>query len=270
MTKQRSRLLLAGIGVAVLLSVLTVFLLTGRTPAIAEEAATDTSFPPPLENVFSPQDFGYEGEYLTCLTAPCVRGIDVSTHQKEIDWVQVKDAGFDFVMIRLGYRGSIEGFLFEDEWAQENYRGAKAAGLKVGGYFFSQSISVEEAIEEACYALQIAEGWELDMPIVYDWELLTQTYRNGHVDARMLTEYSKAFCKTIENAGYDSMVYFNPDQTRNQIYLEELTDYGFWLAMYSDEMDYPYKVDMWQYTCEGSVPGISGNVDINLYFPYEA
>ena len=85
----------------------------------------------------------------------------------------------------------------------------------------------------------------------------------------MLTDCTKAFCNTVDAAGYDSMVYFNPDQSRKQMYLEELVDYGFWLAMYSDHMTYEYKVDMWQYTCTGTVPGISGNVDINLFFPYE-
>ncbi len=221
------------------------------------------------ENVFSPGDFGYEGDYLTCLTAPCIRGIDVSTHQKKIDWKKVKKAGFDFVMIRLGYRGSIEGVLFEDEWAQRNYKGAKAAGLKVGGYFFSQSISPEEAIEEALYCMEIVKDWDVEMPLVYDWEYIKDGYRTDVVDARLLTECTKAFCDTVEKAGYDSMLYFNPTLSRKQMYMQELSDYGFWLALYSDEMTYEHKVDMWQYTNQGNVPGINGNVDINLYFPTE-
>lgn len=227
-----------------------------------------TTLPKPTENIFTPLDFAYDGDYLTCTTAPCIRGIDVSTHQKEIDWTQVKEAGFEFVMIRLGYRGSIEGLLFEDEWAQRNYQGAKAAGLKVGGYFFSQSVSVEEAKEEAEYALDIIDGWELDMPLVYDWEFIQEGYRTDIVDTRLLTDCTKAFCDTVKKAGYTPMVYFNPSQSRKQMHLEELTNYGFWLAMYSDQMTYEYKVDMWQYTCTGSVPGIKGNVDINLFFPY--
>ena len=228
----------------------------------------ETTLPEPSANVFTPMDFAYEGDYLTCLTDESIRGIDISTFQKEVDFRKVKEAGFEFVMIRLGYRGSVQGLLFEDEWAQRNYLEAKAAGLKVGGYFFSQSISVEEAIEEANYAMEIVEGWELEMPIVYDWEFISPEYRNAHVDARMLTNYTLAFCQTIEAAGYEAMVYFNPDQSSKRMYLQELTDYRFWLAMYTDEMDYPYKVDMWQYTSTGKVPGIQGNVDINLYFPY--
>ena len=228
-----------------------------------------TTYEMPTENVFTPLDFAYEGDYLTCTTAPSIRGIDISTHQKEIDFQKVKEAGFEFVMIRLGYRGFIEGVLFEDEWAQRNYQGAIAAGLKVGGYFFSQAITPEEAVEEAKYAMDIIEGWQVEMPIVYDWEFVQDGYRTDAVDARILTDCTKAFCDTVEKAGYQSMLYFNPTQSRKQMYLEELTDYGFWLAMYSDQMTYEYKVDMWQYSCTGSVPGINGNVDINLYFPYE-
>lgn len=262
------------LGLAAVLA-LFVLMLLPRTEAPAETEPTQTTeesttLPPPTENVFTPMDFGYEGDYLTCLTDESVLGIDVSRYQGEIDWQQVKAAGIRFVMIRLGFRGyGTEGNLNEDLLAQENYRGAKEAGLKVGGYFFSQAISVEEAIEEARYAMEIASGWELEMPLVYDWECLADDYRTVGVDARMLTDCTKAFCDTVEAAGYDSMIYFNPDQSRKQMHLEELVNYGFWLAMYSDQMDYPYKVDMWQYTNEGSVPGISGSVDINLFFPYD-
>lgn len=267
--------LLFGIAATVAVSLLAVAILLLLRPAasVPEEATTntttvETTVQEPTANVFTPMDFGYEGEYLTCLTDESIMGIDISTHQKEIDFEKVKEAGVEFVMIRLGYRGSVEGLLFEDEWAQRNYQGAKAAGLKVGGYFFSQSISVEEAVEEANYAMEIVKDWELEMPLVYDWEFIKEGYRTDCVDARMLTDYTLAFCRTVEEAGYDAMVYFNPEQSRKKMYLGELTDYGFWLAMYTDQMEYPYKVDMWQYTCTGRVPGVNGNVDINLYFPY--
>ena len=266
------RIVLILVPLALLLILAAV--LSGRQapadPAAQTDAATaQTTLPPPTENTLTPMDFSYEGDYLTCMSVPCMLGIDVSTHQKQIDWQQVKDAGIEFVMIRLAYRGSVEGLLSADEWAQTNYAGAKAAGLKVGGYIFTQAISVEEAVEDARYAMDIIRDWELDMPLVYDWELIDESYRNANVDARTLTDCTKAFCETVEAAGYDAMIYFNPGQSRKQMYLQELTDYGFWLAMYSDHMDYEYKVDMWQYTCEGSVPGISGNVDINLYFLYD-
>ena len=274
MLKTKNQLWLwIGLGVLAVLLVAAVCLAAalGRDdPEPTEPSATEgTTLPPPSENVFTPMDFGYKDGYLTCLSAESVLGIDVSTHQKEIDWAQVKAAGVEFVMIRIGYRGSEQGLLFEDEWAQRNYEGAKAAGLKVGGYFFSQSISPEEAVEEAGFAMDIISGWELDMPLVYDWEYISAESRTGNVDARLLTDCTKAFCDTVRAAGYKPMVYFNPTQSRKQMLLEELTDYGFWLAMYSEEMTYEYKVDMWQYTCEGTVPGTRSNADINLYFPYE-
>ena len=194
-----------GLGVLAVLLVAAVCLAAalGRDdPEPTEPSATEgTTLPPPSENVFTPMDFGYKDGYLTCLSAESVLGIDVSTHQKEIDWAQVKAAGVEFVMIRIGYRGSEQGLLFEDEWAQRNYEGAKAAGLKVGGYFFSQSISPEEAVEEAGFAMDIISGWELDMPLVYDWEYISAESRTGNVDARLLTDCTKAFCDTVRAAG---------------------------------------------------------------------
>ena len=172
-------------------------------------------------------------------------------------------------MIRVGWRGSVQGVLDIDEYAQQNYEGAMAVGIPVGCYFFSQAISPEEAVEEAEYVLELIKDWQLDMPVVYDWEYISADSRTGHVDARLLTECSKAFCERIRQAGYEPMIYFNADQSHQQMFLEELTEYPFWLAMYESEMDYPYKIQMWQYTNEGTVPGIAGNVDLNLYFIYE-
>ena len=230
-----------------------------------------TTLPPPTENVFTPMDFGYEGDYLTCLTDESYLGVDVSSYQKDVDWQKVKEAGFSFAMLRVGFRGyGASGVLMADKYAQTNYEKATEAGLKVGVYFFSQAITVEEAEEEAAFVLQLIEGWQLEMPVVYDWECLAEDYRTVGVDSRTLTDCTKAFCDRIRQAGYEPMVYFNPSQSRTQLILAELVDYKFWLAMYSDYMTYEYKVDMWQYTNQGSVPGIKGKADINLWFPYGA
>ncbi|MBR4017104.1 MAG: glycoside hydrolase family 25 protein [Oscillospiraceae bacterium] len=230
---------------------------------------TEPTLPPPEANPIGLGDFAMEDGYLYCITAPSVRGIDVSEWQGEIDWQQVKDSGVEFAMIRVGWRGSEQGVLAEDTYARANYAGATAAGIKVGAYFFSQAISPEEAIEEANYLLEIIRDWKLDMPVVYDWEFISEDSRTGKTDPRTLTDCTKAFCDTVAKAGYDTMVYFNTDHSYNNIYIRELTDYPFWLARYDTVLDYPYKVDMWQYTETGSVPGISTNVDINLYFPWE-
>lgn len=232
------------------------------------EPTVPATYPPPPENPYGPADFYYEGTYLTCAAGEAVLGIDVSTWQGEIDWQQVKGAGIEYAIIRVGYRSTDLGNLAMDDYAKINYQGATDAGVKVGAYFFSQAITVEEAEEEARYVLAAVKDWRVDMPIVYDWEYVSDTARTADMDARLLTDCTKAFCSIIEDAGYDSMIYFNRDQSHKQMYLEELTDFGFWLAMYDRAMDYPYKIDMWQYSCTGFVPGIDGHVDMNLYFPY--
>lgn len=233
------------------------------------QVTTDSTLPPPDANPIGLGDFALMGDYLSCLTVPSVLGIDVSEWQAEVDWQQVKDAGVEFAMIRAGWRGSEKGVLTEDTCAQANYAGATAAGVQVGVYFFSQAISVQEAVEEAEFLLEIIRGWKLDMPVVYDWEFISEDSRTGKLDARTLTDCTKAFCETVADAGYRPMVYFNADQSFERMYLRELTEYDFWLAQYDTVLNYPYKIDMWQYTETGAVPGISGNVDINLYFPWE-
>lgn len=221
-----------------------------------------------LKNPLKPRDFVYEGEFMTCLSTETVLGIDVSVWQGEIDWQQVKNAGIQFAMIRLGYRSMAEGILNEDSCARANYTGATAAGVQVGAYFFSQATCVEEAVEEAEFVLEMTENWELQMPIVYDWEPTGADTRTANVDARTLTDCAKAFCETVRQAGHEAMVYFNAYQAENSLYLEELTEYPFWLAQYDQPMDFEHRVDMWQYTDQGTVPGIKGNVDVNLYFIY--
>ena len=243
---------------------------TTLSPTVETTTPTEEpTFPPLPTNPYGPIDFYYAGDYLTCDAGEAILGIDVSTWQGDIDWAQVKAAGIEYAMIRVGYRSTDLGNLGMDDYAQANYKGASDAGVKVGAYFFSQAITVEEAEEEARYVLDAVQNWQVDMPIVYDWEYVSDTARTADMDARLLTDCTKAFCSVIEAAGYDSMIYFNRDQSHKQMYLEELTDYGFWLAMYDRAMDYPYKIDMWQYSCTGQVPGIAGNVDMNLYFTYE-
>ena len=138
--------------------------------------------------------------------------------------------------------------------------------MKVGIYFFSQANSVEEAEAEANFLLEIIGDWELSMPVAYDWECLADDYRTVVVDARLLTDCTIAFCDTIKDAGLTPMIYFNPTQAQRMFHIEQVTDYDFWLAMYTDWMTFPYQFHMWQYTNAGTVPGVSGKVDINLLF----
>lgn len=274
----QNRLLRGFTAVALSAAVLAavVFLLVLRQPRESDlpEVETDpflSDFTPestsPLGvNPYGPEDFSYEGDYLACLAGPALLGVDVSAHQGEIDWEQVRDAGMEFAIIRIGYRGYTSGGLYPDEYAQDNLEGAKKAGLKVGVYFYSQAINPTEAALEAAYCIQFLKDWELDLPVVYDWEYVNEEARTANMDEQTLMACAKTFCDAVEDAGYDAMVYFNPSLAESLLNLEELLEYPFWLAMYSDRMTWPYKVDMWQYTASGTVPGIEGNTDINLWF----
>lgn len=220
-------------------------------------------------NRFDVDDFAYNSQgYLTCVTEPCMMGIDVSSWQTDIDWEQVKAAGFSFVMIRVGGRSYGEsGRLYDDELCQSHYEGAKAAGLLVGAYFFSQAVNTFEATEEAYFALEKVSGWELDLPLVYDWEYIDDEKRTAFIYEDIVTECVKTFCGIVKNHGYEPMFYVSPWFGRMN--LEELKEYQQWLALYKDQMDYDYHFDMWQYTSSGCVPGIDGPVDIDIYFPPE-
>lgn len=243
---------------------------TSQTRPVVTET-TEPTLPPPEANPFEPSDFKTNSETgeITMTGGNAMKGIDVSEWQGNIDWQQVKDSGVEFVIIRVGGRGMNEGALYTDDYAQTYYEGASAVGLKVGAYVFAQSVTVEEAVEEAEFVLDQVKNWDIQMPLVFDWEYSGEGVRTSNVDSRTLTDMAMAFCDTIRAAGYEPMIYFGRSQSMNMMKLEELTDYPFWLAMYSTIMDYPYKVNMWQYTDQGSVPGISGNVDLNLWFTYE-
>lgn len=224
--------------------------------------------PPLKENPYSPTDFVSENGYLTCTAGKSVLGIDVSEYQLDIDWDQVKEAGVEFVFIRVGWRGTESGSLNADKRAQAYYQGAKDAGLKIGAYFFSQAINVREALEEANFALSVIEDWDLDLPLVYDWEYAGEAARTANMDRRTLTDCTRAFCRQVEYAGYKPMVYFNASQGLHLLHLDELTEFDFWLAQYLPGLNFKYRVDFWQYTGEGVVPGIQVPVDINLWFHY--
>lgn len=230
---------------------------------------TPTGWTSSLEqNPYGPEDFDHIGGYLTCLSGSSRMGVDVSEYQGDIDWDKVREAGFEFAIVRIGFRGYTTGGIRVDDRAWANLEGARAAGLDVGVYFYAQAVSAEEAAEEARWCLDFLEGFELDLPVVYDWEYVSTSARTGGMDRATLTECTKTFCQIIEDAGYQPMVYFNPSVAETLLDLEELAQYPFWLAMYKDEMDYPYRVDIWQYTETGSVPGIEGDVDIDILFLY--
>ena len=196
-------------------------------------------------------------------------GVDVSVYQGEVDWQKVADSGIDFAIIRVGYRGyGSEGKMMPDKYFLQNIQGALAAGLDVGVYYFSQAITVEEAREEAAYVIEQVKDYDLTYPVVFDWE--RQNYAGSRTQkvpsVSTMCKMANAFCADITAAGYEAMVYFNPSEGYGQYDLSQLMDYPFWLAQYNSIPTFYYDFDMWQYTSNGRVPGISGNVDINLRF----
>ena len=234
-----------------------------------EGPTEEPTLPPPEENPYNgADDFQYEGRFLKLAEGESWVGIDVSRWQYDIDWEKVASAGAEFAMIRIGYRGNESGLINPDKYAEQNLKGAAEAGLKVGVYFFSQALTREEAEEEAYYVLDFIKDYNITMPVVFDWERnRDEGSRSANMDRRTLTDLSLTFLETIEMAGYDAMIYFNPFMSRNLLYLQELTDYDFWLASYTETMDFPYKVKMWQYTESGTIPGIDTPCDFNVYFP---
>lgn len=237
-------------------------------PEVEEEDTNPTI--PPEANPYDRFDFQYNANnYLTCLRQDSYPGIDVSAYQGEIDWQKVKDSGIRFAIIRLGFRGYGQaGKMVEDEMAQRNLEEATKVGLPIGAYFFSQALSIQEADEEIEMMLSILGDYKLDMPLILDWEIPgVDNPRTKNMDARTLTDIQRHYCRTISEKGYTPMVYFNWYQASNLLFLHELEDYPFWLALYQDRMTYPFKVEMWQYTDSGRVPGIAGNVDLNVYMP---
>lgn len=236
-----------------------------------EETAPDSRNAMLDKNPYGRFDFQFtRHNYLKLQNVPSSPGVDVSAYQGEIDWEKVKNSGIEFAMIRLGYRGyGKAGKLVEDAQAKRNLEGAKAAGLKIGAYFFSQALNIQETDEEIQFILDMLADVELDMPLVLDWEIPgVDNPRTQNMDGRTLTDIQLHFCGKMQKMGYQPMVYFNWHQSENLYYLADLEAYPFWLALYQEQMTYPWRVEMWQWTHTGRVPGINGDVDINVYMPY--
>lgn len=248
---------------AVLLLGGLIFGITRLPDRAPEPESTEPALP---SNPYSPVDFVVEDGLLICTAADVLHGIDVSSHQGEIDWQQVRQSGMDFAMIRVGYRGYDEGLIHEDSYGSNNYRQAGEAGLLRGVYFYSQAISPEEAREEANFVLDFLGDAQPELPVVFDWEYVSYEARTGALSPQQMTDCALAFCQTIASAGLQPMIYFNQDLAQTRLDLTAVQDYPFWLAQYADALTFPVSVSLWQYTDAGSVDGITGNVDMNLLF----
>ncbi len=206
-------------------------------------------------------------------------GIDVSKYQGVIDWDAVKKDGIDYAMIRVGFRGYGEsGSLNEDTMFEQNVKGARAAGLDIGVYFFSQAKNYEEGIKEAEYTINLIKKFDITYPVAFDTENSSSPTHNGRADnisVQDRTDAAKGFCSTIENAGYKTLIYASASWLKENLDLTQLSQYKIWLAHYTgatqdDPLKRPsnYKGDyvMWQYTSNGTINGIKDDVDCDIYY----
>lgn len=198
--------------------------------------------------------------------------IDVSYVQKSIDWAKVKADGVQGAIIRCGYRGYGSGKLVQDERFMEHIKGAHKAGLKVGVYFFTEAITAKEGKEEAAYTLNLVRtaGIPLSYPIAVDTEYIKKKKgepepRANNLSTARRTECIKAFCEGIKNQGYEPMIYGSTSWLNNQLDMSKLP-YKVWCAQYYSKCEYKGDYVMWQYTSEGKINGIKGDVDLNHYY----
>ncbi len=196
------------------------------------------------------------------------KGIDISYHQGTVDFDKVKADGYDFVIVRVAYRGyGKTGSLNEDKMFREYIKKARAAGLDVGVYIFSQAINETEALEEAELVLKLIDGYDLQLPVVYDPEFIRDDVaRTDDISGEQFTANTIAFCEKIKEAGYEPMIYSNMIWEGEVFTMSQLQDYRFWYADYELTPQTPYAFDFWQYSSTGSVDGISGVTDLNVQF----
>ena len=195
-------------------------------------------------------------------------GIDVSEWQGSIDWEEVSKTGISFAIIRCGFRGIKGSQIYEDAKFKENMEGAIKAGLNVGVYFFGTARNNEEAIEEAEFVISLIQDYELSYPVVYDIETVNEGRLKG-VRTESITDSILTFTETVSQYGYDTMIYSNKNTFTNKLYTGKFAGKLIWLAHYVPKTNYTGEYNMWQYTKEGKVNGIKGNVDLNIsYFKY--
>ena len=207
-------------------------------------------------------------------------GIDVSKYQGTIEWDKVAESGIDFVMVRVGYRTMEDGTIVPDSNAKYNMQEAQKYGIKVGAYFFSTAVSVEEAMEEADWVADYISKYQITYPVAYNCEgFLNTESRQYNMTKTERTDAAVAFLKEITNRGYTGMFYASKGELESDAQWETSrisSLYKVWVAQYPDT-PYPQTASssytgvhaMWQYTNRGTIPGISKAVDVNVaYFGY--
>ena len=186
--------------------------------------------------------------------------IDVSTWNGNIDWNKVYKSGVRYAMIRSSF--GVENPNQVDNKFVRNITNAQRAGVKCGIYHYSYARSATEAKKEADFCLKTIKNYKIDLPVAFDIEDSSQT----HFGKDTLTSIVIAFCDRIKSAGYRPMLYCNPNWLCNYLHKDKLINkYDIWLANWGVSAP-SYNCAIWQYSENGSVPGISGSVDMNWIF----
>lgn len=195
-------------------------------------------------------------------------GIDMSTFQDDVDWETLsKNENVDFVMLRVGYRGYTEGGLMLDSKFEESKKAVTKYKIPCGVYFFTQAVTYDEGVEEAEFVLKNIKKMDIKYPVVIDSELIGDSEARGdNATNDQRTDGIVGFCETIKAAGYTPMIYASRNMFAQCLDMDRLGDYELWLAHYANVPNFPYKYTGWQYTEDGTVDGVSGTVDLNLWF----
>ena len=192
-----------------------------------------------------------------------IKGLDVSRFQGEVDWEQVKAAGYQFAMLRAGYGDdSVDGQF------RRNASECNRLGIPIGAYWFCYAASPENAAQEADSCIRTVSGYRLDYPVCYDIEQASADYvekQGVSFTPALAQSLVKSFCDRIEAQGYFAMFYSNRSFYDTYLGAALAGRYAFWYARYTDTFD-GTDCGIWQYTSTGSVPGISGNVDLDLAY----
>ena len=188
------------------------------------------------------------------------RGIDVSSWQGVIDWDAVKSSGVEFAILRSSF-GSPSPSQVDNQF-YNNVKGAQAAGIPIGAYHYGYAVTEEEARNEAGFFLDTVKGIRFEYPLYYDVE---DSATMGSLDRDALTKVIRAFCETVEKAGYYVGIYASLNWLTNKFYPDQLP-YDVWVAQYYSEDQYDGHHGMWQYTSGGTVGGIAGKVDMNIAY----
>ena len=192
-------------------------------------------------------------------------GIDVSYYQGTIDWNKVKAAGVDFAIIRVGGRYYGGGGLYADSFFEKNIKGASAAGIECGVYFFSAAIDEVEGAQEANFILNAIKDYNITGPLVIDMEC--RSGRTQYLSRSLRTNITLTALEVLNNSGHKAMLYTGYSFYKNDLEPSRLTSYPLWIAYYTSDYnkvsDVPYSI--WQYTSSGSISGIDGRVDLNIW-----